>query len=67
MASWVQSDLDAINAAIKSGVTKVKYQDKEVTYRSVEEMLIIRDLIRKDLGQTNSTQKITVQFSKGLD
>lgn len=65
--AWNQSDLDALEIAIKSGNSKVKYQDREVTYRSLEEMMLIRDLIRKELGQVSSQIKvIKTQFSKGL-
>jgi len=65
--AWNQSDLDALEIAIKSGNSKVKYQDREVTYRSLEEMMAIRDLIRKELGQvSNQIKVIKTQFSKGL-
>lgn len=65
-AAFTQDDLDAINTAIKSGATTVKYGDKEVTYRSLSEMMRVRDLIRRDLGLTNSSQRVTATFRKGL-
>jgi hypothetical protein len=43
-------DLKAIENALAKGVKTVKYVDKEVTYRSVDEMLKIRDLMRQCLG-----------------
>lgn len=43
-------DLKAIESALAKGVRVVKYVDKEVTYRSVDEMLKIRDMIRQCLG-----------------
>lgn len=46
----VQQDLDALEEAIVKGVKVVKYVDKEVTYRSLDEMLRVRDIIRKKLG-----------------
>jgi hypothetical protein len=64
--AYLQADLDAIEAAIKSGALKVKYQDKEVTYRSMDELMRIRDLMRKDLGLSNSTPRIFTKFGKGL-
>lgn len=48
--SWTQADLDAINTAIASGTSRVKYADREVQYRSLDELTQIRDAIRRDLG-----------------
>lgn len=64
--AWTSADLTAIESAISKGAMKVKYGDKELTYRSLDEMLRVRDKIRKDLGLTNSTQKIFPKFAKGL-
>jgi len=43
-------DLHALEDAIAKGVRSVKYSDKEITYRSLDEMLKIRDLMRQCLG-----------------
>jgi len=43
-------DLQAIENALAKGVKTVKYVDKEITYRSLDEMLKIRDLMRSCLG-----------------
>lgn len=64
--AWTQSDLDAIEKAIASGALMVRYNDKQVTYRSISEMMQARDLIRKSLGKTNATQRFKANFSKGL-
>lgn len=37
--AWTQSDIDALKAAIASGVKSVAYSDKTVTYHSLSEML----------------------------
>lgn len=59
--------MDAIEAAIKEGTQSVKYSDKMVTYRNLEEMLKIRDLIRRELGLTTGTaQRILTTYKKGL-
>lgn len=47
---FTAKDLRDIEAAIAKGVKSVKYTDKEVTYRSVSEMLQVRDLMRQCLG-----------------
>jgi len=44
--------LEALESAILQGVQTVKYSDKEVTYRSLDEMMRIRDLLRKKLGMS---------------
>lgn len=64
--AWTSADLTAIESAISKGAMKVKYGDKELTYRTLDEMLRVRDKIRKDLELTNSTQKIFPKFGKGL-
>jgi len=69
--AFQQSDLDNINAAISSGVLKVKYKDKEVTYASMDEMLKARALIVKELdaasGQsTGANDRIKFSYRKGF-
>lgn len=56
---------DALNKAIAQGTLTVEYGDKKVTYRSLSEMLRIRDLIGKELGlvDRNAGRKVAV-FSK---
>lgn len=66
--AWTQTDLDKIEAAIKDGVLSVKYSDKTVQYRSLDEMLKIRDLIKKELGiSTGAGQRLYASYSKGLN
>lgn len=48
--SYTVAQLQALEAAIAQGVTKVRYVDKEVTYRSLDEMLRIRDDMKAQLG-----------------
>lgn len=49
MVDFVQADLDAVNQAIKLGERSVQYRDRSVSYRSVEELLRVRDLIKGEL------------------
>lgn len=66
--AFTQSQLDAIESAIGDGTLTVKYADKEVTYRSLNEMLRIRDLIKQSLGQTSSSaSRVYPITSKGLE
>jgi hypothetical protein len=48
--SYTQTDLDNIRASIKSGSLKVKHRDREVTYRSLDEMRRIEAEIIRSLG-----------------
>jgi hypothetical protein len=65
--AWTATDLDEIEKAIKTGTLRVKYSDREVQYRSLDEMLKIRDLIAKEVadGPVGPFRKVA-QFSKGL-
>lgn len=63
--AYSETDLQAIEKAIARGVTKVKYADKEVTYSSLDELIRIRDLIKRELGLTKVATKAT-RYKKGL-
>lgn len=64
--AWTESDLAEIEKAIKSGAKRVRYQDKEVEYQSLAEMIQVRDLIRVELGQVPRTRRVLANFNKGL-
>lgn len=65
MSDFTQSDLDAINKAIATGALKVKYNDREVTYRSLDELLQARDLIKRALGLSKGGGRVYAKASKG--
>jgi len=64
---WTQTQLDALEDAISKGVRTVKYEDKEVEYRSLEDMLKLRDLMRRALGLTGKPSRIYPTTDKGLE
>lgn len=65
--TWTTADLEALEKAIASGALSVQYADRRVQYRSLDEMLKIRDLMRKALGKTDpSGGRIFTKFGKGL-
>lgn len=66
--AWTQQQLDRLEAAIAEGALVVKYQDKQVTYRSLAEMQQTRTMMRDALGlNSNSTGGVVYpSFSKGL-
>lgn len=66
--AYTQNQLDALNEAIVSGHLRVTYDGKTVEYRSLEDMIRIRDMIANQLGQgsTAAERRVTPAFSKGL-
>lgn len=61
--SWTQTQIDAIEAAIASGELTVRFGDRAVTYRSMEELLQARAVIRESLAAEAGTA--TDRFSFG--
>lgn len=47
---FTREQLGILEAAIAQGALDVNYGDKRVTYRSLNEMMRIRDLMKKELG-----------------
>jgi hypothetical protein len=68
-SSWTPDDLRALDAAIASGARRVKYADREVEYRTLADMLALRDLMRSHLGDLNASAPVTWRpvFSKGTE
>lgn len=65
--AFTETQLEAIEKAIAEGTLRVKYENKEVEYRSLDEMLKVRDLIRKDLGIVSAKgQRILASHDKDL-
>ena len=65
--AFTQTQLDALEEAIASGAMRVKYADKEVEYRSMSDMLRLRDVMRRALGlATSASGRIYAETSKGL-
>ena len=66
--AWTQADLDAIEGALKTGTLRVRLGDRDIIYRSLDEMIRIRNLIAGDV-QPLATGSIGVQYistNKGL-
>ena len=59
--------LEALEAAIAEGVTRVKYENKEVEYRSLDEMMKLLALMQAQLGIKPKAQRLLAKYSKGLD
>lgn len=68
--AYTQAQLDAIEKAIGEGALEIEYGNptKRVKYRSLDEMIRVRDLIRKDLGiTTGTTKRLYFSTCKGTD
>ena len=48
--AWTQSDLTAVEAAIKSGTATVKYGDRTVTYQSLKELRALRLEMQREIA-----------------
>lgn len=44
------SNLNSLEVAIAEGALRVKYLDKEIEYRTLKDMLKIRDIMKRELG-----------------
>jgi hypothetical protein len=66
--AYTQPQHDALEAAIAQGALEVRYGDKKVTYRSLDDMFRILKLMNIDLGliSANGGKKF-VSFSKGIE
>ena len=66
--AWTAADLVAIDAAIASGVLRVSYKDRDVTYRSMEELLLAKAQIQGSIASDAGTRVRQFRFvtDKGL-
>lgn len=48
--AFTQTDLDAVNAAVASGELKIEVAGRMVMYRSIDELIKARDIIRAELA-----------------
>lgn len=68
--AFTQQQLDELEKAIASGATRVKYRDptgeKEVQYRSLEQMEQLRRKMRRELGLDAGEQLVYFRPQKGL-
>lgn len=59
--AWSQLQLDAIESAIASGELSVRFGDRTVTYRSMDELLQARAVIKESIDTVAG--KATDRFS----
>lgn len=70
MPTYSTAQYNALTEAIAQGALKVKYADKEVEYRSLDDMLKLQEIMKNDLGLNGATSKTNGrfygQFSNGI-
>lgn len=69
--AWSQTDIDKLKASIAQGATKVKFADREVTYRSLAEMRETLRIMQIDVDTANGItrrrgRQVRFVTSKGL-
>ncbi len=69
--AWTQTDIDKLKAAIGQGATKVKFADREVTYRSLDEMRETLGMMQAEVDLANGVKRrrsrqVRFVTSKGL-
>ena len=65
--SWTQTDIEALEVAIKGGVLRVRFENREVTYNSVGEMLKLLQTMKDTVDvEPSSASRVTyARFRKG--
>lgn len=53
--AFTQTDVEALETAVKSGVLRVSYADRTVQYHSLDEMLKLLGLMRAEVASASST------------
>ena len=58
---FTQSDLDAINAAIKTGtIASLTFEGRAVQYRSVSDLEKIKAIIERELSAATGTRRFSL-------
>ena len=65
MATYTLEQYTALKDAISQGVLEVRYFDKTVKYRSLDEMLRILELMKRELFPDSNRGRKYASFSKG--
>ncbi|MCY1437493.1 hypothetical protein D9M71_536570 [compost metagenome] len=65
--AYTMEQYEALQAAVAGGELSVRYADRSVTYRSIDEMLRILRLMKDELGlnDNNNGGRRYASFSKG--
>lgn len=64
--AFTQEKLEALEDAIAQGATTVMWKGKSITYRSIDEMIRIRNMIKKELGIKTKSARLYAEYGSGL-
>jgi hypothetical protein len=64
--AWTQSDIDALKAAIKTGIRRVTYTDKTVEYQDTASMIRALRLLEAEVATATPGRTILVQHGRGV-
>jgi len=64
--TYTADDLTQVRKALLSGTLEVRFQDRTVTYRKVEELLAIIGTVETQLAGQPMTRQIRMFTNKGL-
>ena len=56
--AFTQTDLDALDSARKQGAKRIRFQDRDFEFDSVDDYIKLRNLILNDIAQQNGPQQI---------
>lgn len=64
--AWTDADLTKVRKAIASGALTIRYADRTVTYRSLEDLRSIEREIATALGQPTTPRRRLAETKDGL-
>ncbi len=64
--AWTQTQIDALKAAIASGVLIVRHGDTWTTYRSLNEMMRVLASMEAEANAGSRPRRTVAQFDKGF-
>ena len=53
-----QADLDALDAARKQGAKRIRFQDRDFEFDTVDDYIKLRNLILNEIAQQNGPQQV---------
>ena len=55
---FTQGDLDALDAARKQGAKRIRFQDRDFEFDTVDDYIKLRNLILNDIAQQSGPQQV---------
>ncbi len=60
--SWTQADVDALEAAIKTGAIEVQYENRRVRYNSTTEMLKLLQTMKDTVAKATESPRSRTSY-----